>query len=146
MITKRDRLDLPYTPRQVYDLVADIESYPAFVPHIASARILRRDGNALWVAQTVRLSMLRLPFTTHAVLEPPTRIRIATSDNPWGSFRETWNFVALPEGGTELTCVTDFDFRAGLANRVAGTAFTEIHHATLRAFAARARALYGTGR
>ncbi len=143
---QHDRIDLPYTPRQVFDLVADIESYPHFVPHMATARIRSRDGNALTVDQTVRLAMMHLPFTTHAVLDPPRHIHIVCQDNPWGSFVEDWRFTEGPDGGTQLDCTTEFDFRSGLLNATISRAFAAIHRTTMRAFAARAATLYGRRR
>jgi coenzyme Q-binding protein COQ10 len=146
MPTHVAEVDLPYTPQQVFDLVADIESYPHFLPHVAAAHILRRDGNALVVNQQVRLKMLKLPFTTRAELDPPRRISIVSAENPFGTFREEWSFTAIPSGGTRLRSCTDFVLRNGVLRVLLDTAFAELQAATLRAFTARANALYKTGR
>jgi coenzyme Q-binding protein COQ10 len=142
MTTHTDQLDLPYSPRQVFDLVADIESYPLFLPHIASAHIRERRGNEWDVDQVVRLKMLRLAFSTHALLEPPKHIRIVCNDSNLASFTEDWAFAEGPNGGTRLSCTTQFHTRSGLLNRIVDIAFADVHRTTMHAFAARARVLY----
>ncbi len=136
------QIDLPYTPQQVFDLVADIESYPRFLPHVASAHIRSRVGNVLVVDQRFRFKVIDLPFTTRAVLEPPARIEIVCADAPFGTFTEQWSFAANPSGGTTLRSSTEFSLRSFLLRPVLSAAFGELQAATLRAFKARARELY----
>ena len=143
MPTHVEQVDLPYTPRQVFDLVADIESYPRFVPSVISARILRRDGNTLWVNQLVRFMVLPLPIATRAVLEAPTSIHIVCDDSKVVRFSELWTFAANPSGGTKLRSATEYEFRSELMRRALDAKFNDLQRATMRAFAARCRLLYG---
>jgi coenzyme Q-binding protein COQ10 len=143
MQTYFKQVDLPYTPQQVFDLVADVESYPRFLPHVASARISRRNGNNLWVEQLVRIKMLRLRFRTRAVLEPWSRIRVVCGDSPFGAFSEQWTFAAGPRGGTRLQCRAEFAFSSGLLGRMLTGAMGEALDATVKAFELRAARLYG---
>ena len=94
------QVELPYSPQQVFDIVADIESYPQFLPHVASVRIRRRKGNNLWVDQQVRLRVLPLRFSTTAVLEPWSRIHVVCRDSPFGPFSVQWTFAAGSRAGT----------------------------------------------
>ena len=137
--------DLPYTQQQVFDLVSDIESYPRFLPHVVSARIIQRDGNALVVDQQVRIGPLRPSFRTRARLQSPERIEVVCADSPLGGFTDTWSFTARPSGGTHLQCRTVFEFRSAVLRLTLGTVLGEVLNATVRAFEARARALYGGG-
>jgi coenzyme Q-binding protein COQ10 len=137
-----DRLELPYSQQQVFDLVSDIERYPAFVPHIAAARIRARRGNEWDVDQTIRLKLLRLPFTTRAMLHPPVGITITGNDSRLGRFHEQWNFEALAAARTLLTCETEIEPRTMLLNGLVSAAFGDVHRRTMRAFAERARWLY----
>lgn len=137
------RVDLPYSPQQVFDLVSDIESYPKFIPHVLSAKILKRTGNTLWVDQQVKLKMLKLRFTTRAEFEPPARLTVICADSPFGTFTETWTFDAAPSGGTQLGCRTEFDLRSGMMRTILSAAFAEIQRPTMRAFQQRAARLYG---
>jgi coenzyme Q-binding protein COQ10 len=145
MPTHSAELDLPYTQRQVFDLVADIESYPKFLGHVASARIVRREGNHLWVDQVVQFAMLRPTFRTEADLVSPTEIHVVCKDSPLGSFDERWQFVASASGGTHLRCRTSFEFRSVVTRVALNPVLGQVLTSTMRAFRLRARQLYGVG-
>jgi|tagenome__1003787_1003787.scaffolds.fasta_scaffold20851405_2 coenzyme Q-binding protein COQ10 len=143
MATYNAQADLPYTPQQVFDLVADIESYPQFLHHLALARIRRQKGNTLWVDQVVRFAMLRLKFSTRAVLEPPMRLRVVCHDPLFGTFDEVWSFTAMPSGGTRLGCHATYEVRSALLRLGLGAALPGMLATTVKGFEARARQLYG---
>jgi coenzyme Q-binding protein COQ10 len=143
MPTFFEQIDLPYSPQQVFDLVADIESYPIFLPHLAFARIKRRKGDILWVDQQVRVKLIRLNFSTRAVLNPPTNIQVSCNDSPFGTFSDEWTFLETSSGGTRLQCHSQFEFKSGLLRSVLGLALGEILRTTVRAFERRARQIYG---
>ncbi len=143
MPTYVEQIDLPYTPPQVFDLVADIESYPRFLPHCASARITRRSGNKLSVEQVVNVKMLRLKFSTRAVLDPPVGIHVVCADSPFGSFSDRWTFADRPGGGTRLRCHTEFTFRSRILQIALGGAVGDVLKETVEAFRRRADQLYG---
>ncbi len=143
MRTYCKQVDLPYSPQQVFDLVADIESYPRFLPHCASARIRRRIGNNLSVDQLVMVKMLPLRFSTEAVLEPWSRIRVVCSDSPFGAFSQHWTFAAGPRGGTRLGCRAEFDFGSGPVSLMLAAAIGEVLNDTVKGFESRAMQLYG---
>jgi coenzyme Q-binding protein COQ10 len=141
--THHEQVDLPYTQQQVFDLVADIESYPRFLPNVISARIRTRDGNTLWVDQLVRFTVLPMAIATRAVLDSPSRIHIACHDNKVVRFNEVWTFAGAPHGGTILASATEYEFRSAFMRRALDAKFNDLQHATIRAFQARARVLYG---
>ncbi len=137
------RADLPYAPQQVFDLVADIESYPKFLHHVAAARISRRNGSTLWVDQVVRFGVLRLRFSTRAVLEPPSSIHVLCNDSIFGMFDETWRFADGPSGGTRLECHATYALRSALIQRALSPALSDLLGTTVKAFEVRAGQLYG---
>jgi coenzyme Q-binding protein COQ10 len=143
MATHIEQVDLPYTQRQVFDLVADIEAYAQFLPSVISARIKSRAGNTLFVDQLVRFTVLPMPIATRAVLDAPNSIQIACSDNPVVTFTELWTFAPRGDGGTHLSSRTEYTFRSNMLRRALDSRFNALQGATMRAFAARARALYG---
>ena len=137
------QVELPYSPQQVFDIVADIESYPQFLPHVASVRIRRRKGNNLWVDQQVRLRVLPLRFSTTAVLEPWSRIHGVCRDSPFGPFSVKWTFAAGSRAGTRLRCRAEFHFGLGPLSRMPARAMGDALNATVKAFESRAMQLYG---
>ncbi len=145
MLTHTEQVDLPYTPLQVFDLVADIESYPRFLPSVISARILKRDGNTLWVNQLVRFTILPMQIATRAVFDAPASIRIVCDDSKVVRFTELWTFAGNAGGGTTLRSHTEYEFRSELMRRALDAKFNDLQGQTMRAFVARSRALYGPG-
>ena len=104
MATHHAELELPYPPRQVFDLVADFESYPKFLSHVAYARILRRQDNTLFCEQVFRIGPMRFRFRTQTQLDPPHSIHVVCADSPFGSFDDRWTFGAGAHGGTRISC------------------------------------------
>src|SRR5699024_11114652 len=72
MPTHAERRRLPYRPEQLYDLVADVERYPAFLPWCLGARIKRREGNTLIADLVIGFKMIRERFTSRVVLHDDT--------------------------------------------------------------------------
>lgn len=94
------RVTLPWPVEKVFDLVADVERYPEFLPWCSQARVTRRDGDIVWVKHVARLGLLRVKFKTVATLRRPSRI-VVTRDGsgvPW--FRVDWRFQPTAQGGS----------------------------------------------
>ena len=137
---------LPYTPRQVFDLAADVKKYPEFLPWFLSARILSREHNVLHVDLAVRLSGIPLFFTTRAVLDPPRHMRIFTVDFPFSIFEQQWSFA--PEGTrhTRVQYSIAIDLRFGLSRLMTLMVDEKkIAREVVEHFQQRARRLYGSG-
>ena len=71
---------LHYTPEQLFDLVADVERYPEFLPWLLAADIRRRDGDRVWVEMVIGTRFLQRRFTSRARLRRPRRIDITSHD------------------------------------------------------------------
>ncbi|MDO5657465.1 MAG: type II toxin-antitoxin system RatA family toxin [Paracoccus sp. (in: a-proteobacteria)] len=140
---------LPYSARQMYDLVADVESYPQFLPWNSAARIRSREageaGSEVIKADLViSFKVFRERFGSRVVLWPDD-LKIDTEylDGPFRYLRSGWAFRDLPEGGSEVDFFVDFEFRNALLARLIGVVFDEAMARIVRAFEDRARALYG---
>ncbi len=137
-----DSKHLPYSCRQWFALVADIESYPAFLPGWSSARILQSDKSQLQVEQHLRLGPLDLHFHSTARLENCTRILITSSDGPFRNMSIDWRFAPLPENHCEVSVEIILTLQAGLLKRPLEQALGHSSGQLLRLFEQRARALY----
>src|SRR5271154_4409584 len=78
-----ERRLLPYRPDQLFDLVADIEKYPQFLPWCIGARIRQRDGNEVTADLVIGFKVYRERFTSHVVLCRPDRIHVTYSEGPF---------------------------------------------------------------
>ncbi|MCU9846884.1 type II toxin-antitoxin system RatA family toxin [Defluviimonas sp. WL0024] len=149
MPTHSETRTMPYTAAQMYDLVADVARYPEFLPWTAAARIRtrrkREDGSELMEADLViSFKVFRERFGSRVVLWPDER-RIETEylDGPFHHLQSSWNFRDRAVGGCEVSFFVDFAFRNAILQKLIGVVFDEAMHRVVRAFEARAAALYG---
>ena len=64
MPTHAERRKLPYTPEQMFDLVADIDSYSKFLPWCVASRVRRRNGDVLHADLVIGFKMFREKYTS----------------------------------------------------------------------------------
>ncbi|MEM6593876.1 MAG: type II toxin-antitoxin system RatA family toxin [Pseudomonadota bacterium] len=138
---------LPYSAEQMYDLVADVASYPEFLPWTAAARIKSHDqagDSEVMIADLViSFKVFRERFTSKVDMYPSER-RIETQylDGPVKHLRSTWRFADVEDGCT-VSFDVDFEFKSRLLQGAAGLFFHEAMQRVVRAFEARAKALHG---
>ncbi len=142
---------LPYTARQMYDLVADVARYPEFLPWNSAARIRSRapcDGGEVMEAELViSFKVFREKFGSRVTLLPDFangqgRILTEYLDGPFKHLKSVWSFTAKDQG-CEVTFDVDFEFRNAILAAVIGLVFNEAMTRIVRAFEVRATALYG---
>ena len=146
MPTHAEQRLLPYRPKQLFDLVADIERYPEFLPWCLGARVTRRDGNVIHADLIIGFRMIRERFKSRVTLDRPAlRVDVAYLDKPFKYLHNHWIFEAMPGGQTRLDFFVDFEFRSALLSRLIGVLFNEAVRRMVAAFETRARQLYGGG-
>jgi len=149
MPTHAEHRTLPYTPRQLFDLVADVERYPEFLPWCIAARITKRNGNVFYADLIVGFRMLREAFTSKVTLAPPEgagtsgRIDVTYLNGPFRYLNNHWIFDPVGEGACRIDFYIDFAFRSAFLQRVMGTLFNEAVRRMVGAFESRARQIYG---
>lgn len=144
MPTHSERRTLPYSPHQLYAMVADVESYPQFLPWCLGLRIKRRQDNVLWADMTVGFKVIRERFTSKVTLTPETRIDVAYSEGPFKYLINHWTFQADGNGGTVIDFYVDFEFRNALLGKIMGAFFGEAVRVMVSSFEKRAAVLYGS--
>jgi coenzyme Q-binding protein COQ10 len=143
MTSHTARLRLNYPTPQLFDLVADVESYPRFMPWVIAATISRRRDRTIWVEMTIGTGPLRKRFSTVGVLSPPSRIDVSSDDPLFERFKQAWTFEPAPEGGTIVEYHVDFEFRSRPLQLLMGGMFSDQIDRTAAAFRRRARQLFG---
>ena len=133
---------LPHSQQQMFSLVADVESYPEFLPWCIGARVFRHEGDAFYADLVVGFRMLREKFTSKVELREPERIDVTYLDGPLKHLHNCWIF--LPDG--DDACIIDFEiefqFRSRMFQKLAGTMFTEAVNRMVKAFEKRAGEIY----
>lgn len=140
---------LPYTARQMYDLVADVARYPEFLPWTAAARIRSRQpiegglGEVMEADLVISFKVFRERFGSRVTLLPAEgRILTEYLDGPFKHLKSVWRF-AEREQGCEVSFDVDFEFRNAILAGIIGLVFNEAMQRVVRAFEARAAKLYG---
>jgi coenzyme Q-binding protein COQ10 len=134
---------LPYTPEQLFDLVADVERYSEFLPWVVAVRIRSASDKEIIADLVVGFSAFKERFTSRVTLDKPHRIHVDYIEGPLKYLRNEWRFDAAPDGGTNLYFSVDFAFRSRIFQALAGEMFDRALRRMTDAFERRAAALYG---
>ena len=125
MPTHAEQRRLPYSAKQLFDLVADVERYPEFLPWCVGARIRERTEKLLVADLLIGFRMVRERFTSRVVLSRPDRIDVAYSEGPFRYLTNHWVFLPQPDGGCIIDFFVDFEFRSRLLQKVIEMLFNE---------------------
>jgi coenzyme Q-binding protein COQ10 len=143
MPTHAEQRHLPYSQKQLFDLVASVERYPEFLPWCSAARITRYDGNTFHADLVVRFKMFKERFASRVTLHPNSQIDVEYINGPFRYLNNHWRFLEAEDGGCVIDFYVDFEFRSRMLQKLIGLLFNEAVSRMVSAFEARARQLYG---
>ncbi len=144
MLSERAERWLPYCAEALFDLAADFEQYPRYVPGWRSAWIERRDGERLQAEQAVGFGPVRLRFRTTATLRRPQWIEVTSDDRQFNHFRLTWTFAAEGARACRVGLGVELELRGRLLQRALESVAPGSVNTVLGAFAERAQQLFGS--
>jgi coenzyme Q-binding protein COQ10 len=135
---------------QMFDLVADVERYPEFVPLCKALRVRSRkpeaDGVETLVADmTVGYKLIRETFTSRVTLDKPNlKVRVEYIDGPFSRLENIWTFTDEAEGeGSRVGFFIDYEFKSRTFGVLMGSMFDAAFRKFASAFERRADAIYG---
>lgn len=141
---KVDRTALvPYTPAEMFALVADIERYPQFVPWVAAVDVLERQPDHIVARIHMERSGLSEKFTTRNVLSPPSRMQLHLVEGPFKSLEGLWTFEDIAGRGTRIALSMEFEFTNPLFSILLSRTFEKSCGQLVDAFVERARDIHG---
>lgn len=143
MTVHRVERRLRHAPEQLFDLVADVERYPEFLPWWRAARIQRHDGDTYHTDQIVGVGIFRQRFSSCTTLEHPRRIVVSSHDRTFRHFLLEWTFAPAPDGECQVTLVAHLEFSSLVLQSVFSAAIAGQLESIVRAFDRRARHRYG---
>lgn len=144
---------VPFTPRQMFDLVADVERYPEFLPLCEALRVRRReregDLEILVADMTVGYKAIRETFTSRVRLDVAgcevAAAGVPGAMGPFGQLENRWQLRPAPDG-----CDVDFfiayELRSAMLQMLVGALFDRAFRRYTEAFEERARRVYGLDR
>ena len=140
---------VPWNAKSMYDLVADIQSYPLFIPWCKKAEIINRAKNAdgsekIIAILTAGITIYQESFTSHVMLYPD-RYHIAASnlDGPFSHMDTKWIFTPLPNQSVKIDFCCDYAFKNKVLYCVFASVFDHSMNKIMEACLKRAEILYG---
>ena len=134
---------LPYAPEQMYDMVADVKSYPQFLPWVSAMRVRSDSATETLADMIVGFKGLRETFTSRVQKAAPDAITVDYIDGPLKYLRNEWRF-RREDGGCAVDFSVDFAFKNRVFEMLAGQVFGQALRKMIGAFETRAAELYGS--
>lgn len=137
-----------FNAKQMFDVVADVERYPEFLPLCEGLHVRTREQNGPETVLTATMSVgyraIRESFTSRVVLKPEqNEIVVAYLDGPFTHLDNRWRFRDIPRG-SEIHFFIDYAFASRMLAMVMGAVFDKAVRKYTNAFEERARSLYGS--
>lgn len=145
----RNERRVRHRAEQMFDLVADVERYPEFVPLCTSLRVRSRrpvgDGREQLVADmSVGYKVIRERFTSRVLLDKPRlRVLVEYIDGPFQRLENIWTFRDEADAcSSVIAFFIDYEFRSRTLGAVMGTMFDTAFRKFAKAFEERADSIY----
>jgi len=133
---------LAYKPEQMFDLVADVSSYPDFLPWCKGARIRSQSDELIVADLIIGFKSFTEKFTSHVTLDKVNnRVDVNYKDGPFKYLENHWVFTSENEG-CKIDFYVDFEFKSKLLQAMIGLVFNEAVIKMVNAFETRANNLY----
>ena len=138
-----------HTAADMFDLVADMEKYPRFVPLCDAVKIKSRaakgDGIAVVISDmTVAYKFIRQTYTSRVTLDRPgLKIVVEYLDGPFSRMQNRWTFHPAPEGSCVVEFFIDYEFKSRTLAMLMGAMFDTAFRKFAAAFEQRADEVYG---
>src|SRR5471030_1043852 len=138
-----------HSASEMFDLVADVERYPEFVPLCQSLKIRQRtakpDGTEIVVADmTVSFKLVREAFTSRVTLDRPNlKILVEYLQGPFSNLENRWSFEPRSETDCDVGFYLAYEFKSRILAVLMGTMFDTAFQRFAAAFEKRADAIYG---
>ncbi len=133
---------LPYSDKKLFNLIADVEKYPQFLPGWLSVNIISKTDKHLSVRQKVGVPLINWEFNSTAELDEPRHIHIYANDGPFRYLDIHWHLESVTREACRviLTVKADIDLQAW---SMINTVVRQSVRSLLIHFSARAREIYG---
>ena len=143
MPTHAEKKHLPYTPEQMFDLVADVEKYGEFLPWCIACRKTFEEGQVIEADLIIGYKMIREKFKSRVILDRPEEIRVEYMEGPLKSLSNQWSFIRNSDNTCTIDFYVDFDFKNPMLQGLVTMFFDKAVSRMVSAFEQRAKAIYG---
>ncbi|NKI74327.1 type II toxin-antitoxin system RatA family toxin [Dickeya sp. CFBP 2040] len=133
---------VPFSAEQMYKLVNDVSSYPAFLPGCTGSRVLSSSVSEMTAAVDVSKAGISKTFTTRNTLIDNQCILMQLVDGPFRQLSGDWRFTPLSDDACKVELNLDFEFKNALIEMAFGKIFKELANSMVQAFTQRAKEVY----
>ncbi|MEE4154030.1 MAG: type II toxin-antitoxin system RatA family toxin [Erythrobacter sp.] len=138
-----EKRQLPYSPEQMFDLVADVARYREFLPWVIATRVRRDSETEMLADMVVGFKSIRESFTSRVTKDRPHEILVHYVDGPLSDLDNRWIFRPYGLESCEIEFFVDFTFKNRMFEAIAGQYFDRAFRRMVAAFEERASQLYG---
>ena len=131
-----------FSSAELFQIAAEVEAYPKFIPLCIAARILERNDKEWLVDNVFGLGPVRTRFKTHARFDPPAGIVITSNDAVFREMTIQWSFEDHPDGGCTVTYTMKQVFASALTERLVASMKDKIEKDLIENFEHRARKIF----
>lgn len=129
---------VPYSAKEMYELVANIEDYPLFLPWCSGAQILERKTDGVSARLNIDFKGIKQSFSTENRNTPESRIDMQLKEGPFRALQGQWLFTALAEDACRIDFRLEYHFSSAILEKVVGPVFGHIAATFVDAFVKRA--------
>lgn len=134
---------VPYTQAQMFALVADVGSYPDFVPWVTQARVIEQGADYVVGQLGMQRAGVRETFVTRNTMNMPSEIRMQLVEGPFKTLSGLWTFEDIAGRGARVTLKMQFEFANPMLSLLLSRSFEKSCIELIDAFVSRAREVYG---
>lgn len=139
-LVKRARV-VPYSCKQMYDLVNEIEGYPQFLPYISASTVHHRDDIEVQATLEINAAGMTKSFTTRNRLQANKMIEIRLVDGPFHHLEGFWRFDEVDEG-CRISFDLEFEFANKMFSMLLGPIFEQVADKMVDSFCDQAKQVY----
>ncbi|MDR4306411.1 type II toxin-antitoxin system RatA family toxin [Chelatococcus sambhunathii] len=139
---------VPHSPDEMFDLVADVEKYPLFLPLCEALRIRKKEEGVarpvLVADMTIAYKIFRETFTSRVTLDRDAKkILVEYLDGPFRHLENRWTFRPREGGGSEVEFFIEWELKSRSLAMLVGSVFDRVFRRYAEAFEQRADTVYG---
>jgi ribosome-associated toxin RatA of RatAB toxin-antitoxin module len=127
----------------MFELVAQVEKYPEFMPWCGGAVVSQRDEHGMQASITIALAGLRQTFTTRNRHDYPTKIELELVEGPFSELTGEWSFLPLAHDACKVLFTLKYAFSSRTLETLVGPIFNRIASSFIDSFTQRAQVVYG---
>jgi ribosome-associated toxin RatA of RatAB toxin-antitoxin module len=132
-----------HTPREMFELVNNIEAYPQFLPWCSDARVLARDDQQIRAQLKLAKRGMETSFTTLNLLQRDRQVEMRLLEGPFRKLQGLWRFEPVDASACRVSLDMAFELSSKIMALTLGPVFEEAANHLVDAFLGRADEVYG---